>query len=346
MNIYYCLNCSKELESIAKANFEQDFDTIEKEYEGVRLFHLKSTYDIKYIYYIQELQCECGGIYHAVWYSRFFSESTEIEDYYLVHINGSHYFPILGLKTRAECRNLLHNLFLRWRNLANHIFWVTPFIGYKNVYINTHQFDWEWLTDHFELFKTTIITRRTTKNLIIKMFNELIKDQDGLINLEYLFNKYGFDQIANPFLTEHNIRTYQHFHAKFYAAIFPQLNKAEVIETSFNILKAGENYYENISMRDYPLDYFEKNFIEPLGFNLSEIKILPESILEYPKQKVKKTTDTNGKDLYNFHPVQAFVLVKEGGNFKRDIDYCFVSKWEFLLKYLPSIPSVNSSKFR
>ena len=41
-------------------------------------------------------------------------------------------------------------------------------------------------------------------------------------------------------------------------------------------------------MRDYPLDYFEKNFIEPLGFNLSEIKVLPESILEYPKQKVKK----------------------------------------------------------
>ncbi|MBA7525642.1 hypothetical protein ES705_17795 [subsurface metagenome] len=214
------------------------------------------------------------------------------------------------------------------------------------MYINTHQFDWEWLTDHFELFKTTIITRRSTKRLISKLFMELLKDENDQINLEYLFDKYGFEEIANPFFTEHNMLTYQHFHAKFYAAIFPQLNKAEVVETSFNILKAGEDYYENISMRDYPLEYFEKNFIEPLGFNLSEIKILPESILEYPKQKIKKIIDSNGDKVYELHPIQAFVIVKQGGSFKRHIDYCFVSKWEFLLNYLPSVPSVNTSIFR
>ncbi|MHA1380162.1 MAG: hypothetical protein ACTSRG_17450 [Candidatus Helarchaeota archaeon] len=324
MNLYYCIKCLKPLEEHAQSKLKNDFSEIIHCYNNANAVNLKSTYDLKWIIVFQDIECNCGEKYMAVWYSRFYEDRTKIKDYRLVHLNGSHFYPLLGLWKRKDCRKILTNLFFRWRVLASHIFWVTPFIGLKYFKTNTIQLDWNWLIEHFEPFKTTIITRASTKRKLQKYI-------ETTLDIDYLAENFG-DILINPFLAKLNIETYQKFHAKFYAAVFPQLNKAEVIETSYNIQKAGKEYYENISLREYPLNIFLERFLKPL--KIENIKIVPESVLEQTN---------NGRKLF---PVEVCIIIKEDDHYISKMDSCVESKWEFLNNYLPEIKPFTFSVWK
>lgn len=315
MNLYYCIKCLKSLEPLAIRKLKENFSEITSCYQNANAVYLKGNYDFKWIIVIQEIECHCNEKYLTVWYSRFYQGKTKVKDYHLIHINGSHYYPLLGLWKRKACRNILDSLFFRWRVLASHIFWITPFIGLKYFKTDTVQLDWEWLIEHYSPFKTTIITRGSTKRKLQSYI-------ETTLDIDYLAEKFG-DILINPFLAKLNLQTFQKFHAKFYAAVFPQLNKAEVVETSYNIQKAGEDYYENISLRDYPLNIFLDRFLKPLG--IEDIKIVPESVLEQTNQEEK------------LFPVEACIILKENGQYISQMDSCIYTKWEFLNKYLPEI---------
>lgn len=303
MEIYFCPNCGKELESLAFSKLLSKFDETRQIYSLAIDHHLKSTVTFSWVYVFFDIACECNYITKAVFYNRFSEDIPQKEDFYLIHIKDCDFNHISGQYSRENCRKMLEKLVARWNNHSLRTILATPFIGgFKK---EQKEKDWVWLENHYQPLKTLIITRKKSANYLTK---SLSKEKE--LNYEYLANREVFGRVL---LLHSDIIIHNKFHSKFYAGIYR--THVEVAETSFNIFEPGSDFLENFSLKIYSLTNFIDKFLKPMKLD-DKLNYVPESEIEMSSE------------------VTLLIIKEINGTLDHNIDYCNKDKWEFLPKYL------------
>lgn len=183
-----------------------------------------------------------------------------------------------GVKNRDECRVVLDNMLRRWKLWCREVYFVSPFIGFQyksDSYDNDAIASWNWLSDVLDLKKTRFITRKTALTRLKDAFSnnevsyEILKEWDDLNELIKLADSY--DGRKKKF-KEGNVRIFQKSHSKFYAGVYD--DHVEVLMGSYNI-HSGE-YLENLALKRYSKEDFEKRFLQPFSLELKSGKDQPE----------------------------------------------------------------------